>query len=89
MQTRKEAAMPAMITDWRELAQRSGDGLEVTLLWSPSTDRVRVAVLDEELGTQLVRDVPGPDALRAFYHPYVYRTVEPFAHSLGRHPTFS
>ena len=33
-------------TDWRELAMREGDGIEVRLLWSKSADRVKVTVAD-------------------------------------------
>ena len=32
--------------DWRELAARENDGLEVSLRWSKSADRVKVAVAD-------------------------------------------
>ena len=33
--------------DWKELAVREGDGLEISLHWSTSTDRVKVSVLDQ------------------------------------------
>jgi hypothetical protein len=32
--------------DWRELANRAGNGLEVSRLWSKSADRVKVSVSD-------------------------------------------
>ena len=34
--------------DWRELASRENDGLEVSLLWSTSADRVKVTVADSQ-----------------------------------------
>ena len=34
-----EHAMSTMHDDWVELADRSGDGLDVRLLWNRSTDR--------------------------------------------------
>ena len=58
--------------DWRELAQRSGDGLEVTLLWSKSRARVKVAVADSRTGDQFELQVAGANALSAFYHPFAF-----------------
>ena len=60
------------LNDWRELAQRTSDGLEVTLLWSKSRDRVKVAVADSKLGDEFEFDVAGANALSAFYHPFVF-----------------
>ena len=56
----------------RELDHRQSDGVEVRLLWNPSTDRVLVAVEDERTGEYFELDVPGADALQAFHHPYAY-----------------
>ena len=60
------------LDDWRELAQRTTDGLEVSLLWSKSRDRVKVAVADSKTGDEFEFDVPGANALSAFYHPFVF-----------------
>ena len=60
------------VSDWRELASRSGDGLEITLMWSPTADRVQVSVLDVRSGALLVRDVPPDAAMDAFAHPFAY-----------------
>jgi hypothetical protein len=69
----KEAAMATTaLNDWRELAQRTGDGLEVTLLWSKSLARVRVAVADSRTGERFELEVAGRDALDAFRHPFAY-----------------
>ena len=59
-------------TERRELAHRTSDGIEVTLFWSKSTNRVTLAVLDVHSGDILEVDVAGHAALDAFYHPYVY-----------------
>jgi hypothetical protein len=58
--------------DWRELAQRTGDGLEVTLLWSKSPARVKVAVADSRTGDQFELQVAAANALSAFYHPFAF-----------------
>lgn len=63
---------PTTIGHWRELATREGDGLQVSLLWSKSADRVKVSVLDERLGEAFDLDIPGADALSAFHHPFAY-----------------
>jgi hypothetical protein len=56
----------------RELDQRSNDGIEVTLLWSPTTNRLLIAVADERSGESFTLDVDAADALDAFHHPYAY-----------------
>ena len=59
-------------TDWKELAVREGDGLEITLQWSMSADRVKVSVLDQRHDESFDIHVAGAQALSAFYHPFVY-----------------
>ncbi len=55
----------------RELAQRSSNGIEVLLLWSPADDSLAVVVLDEVMESfELV--VSAHEALDAFDHPYAY-----------------
>jgi hypothetical protein len=61
-----------MVTHRRELAHRAGDGIEVTLFWSQSTNRVSVEVLDSRSGEQLEFGVDPHAALDAFNHPYAY-----------------
>jgi hypothetical protein len=58
--------------NWTELAVRENEGLAVSLLWSRSAGRVRVAVADARLDEELEFDVAGADALAAFYHPFAY-----------------
>jgi hypothetical protein len=59
----------------RELAYRVNDRVEVTLLWHPADDELRVCVCDHRLGAYF-EVVPAPeDALDAFYHPYAYESA--------------
>ena len=59
---------------WIDLATRESDGIEVTLLWSAASGRVKVAIADTKLDHGFDLDVPGADALSAFYHPFSYTT---------------
>jgi hypothetical protein len=68
------------LNDWRELAQRTTDGLEVTLLWSKSHDRVKVAVADNKTGDEFEFEVAGANALSAFYHPFVFAASRGFGY---------
>jgi len=63
----------------RELAHRVGNGIEVTLFWSKSTNRITLEVLDSRSGERLDFDVDGYAALDAFKHPYVYAAKRMFA----------
>jgi hypothetical protein len=56
----------------RELAYRAGDGLEVTLFWSPATDELTVDVCDHRRGAYFVIRPESHLALDVFYHPYSY-----------------
>jgi hypothetical protein len=58
--------------DWTELAGRENDGLEVSLLWSKTANRVKVAVADTKRNEQFEFDVAGADALAAFHHPFAF-----------------
>jgi len=60
--------------DWRELASRENDGLEVSLLWSRSANRVKVTVADRSSDEEFELDVPSADALDAFDHPFAFAT---------------
>jgi hypothetical protein len=60
------------VTERRELAHRSSDGIKVALFWSASTNRVTLEVLDSRSEETLEFDVDGHVALDAFNHPYAY-----------------
>jgi hypothetical protein len=70
MQLTQEGTMASKQT--RELDFRSTDGLEVTLLWQPETDRVSVSVFDAKTGDDFDLDVEPSNAMDAFHHPYAY-----------------
>jgi hypothetical protein len=66
-------AMTATATiERRELAHRTSDGIDVTLLWNTGTDQVTIAVLDTRSDESLAFAVDGRAALDAFNHPYAY-----------------
>jgi hypothetical protein len=56
---------------YRQLNQRTADGLAVTLEWNPTTDALRIVVVDHarEAVTFPVR---AADASDAFVHPFIY-----------------
>jgi hypothetical protein len=56
----------------RELDQRNDDGLEVTLLWSPRTGKVFLAVEDARTEERFHFAVDPATALEAFRHPFAY-----------------
>jgi hypothetical protein len=57
----------------RVLAQRSNDGVEVTLLWHPAGDDLTVCVCDGRDGTYFEIHPAPYLALEVYYHPYAYR----------------
>ena len=59
-------------TTWKELAGRENEGLEISLLWNKSADRLKVAVADARLDEKFEFDVASADALAAFHHPFAY-----------------
>jgi len=75
----KEETMTTGPAAWVELAKRASNGLEVVLLWNPSSNRVKVAVSDERLCHHLDFEVARVDALSAFYHPFAHAAASPTA----------
>jgi hypothetical protein len=70
-------------TQLRELDHRSGDGIDVWLLWNPRTNRVSVSVHDERTGDSFDLDVASADARDAFHHPYAYAGRSELADALA------
>jgi hypothetical protein len=66
-------ALPA---SYRELNQRTADGLTVTLEWNPTAAALRIVLVDRE-SPAVSFPVRAEDASDAFVHPFVYagRTV--------------
>jgi hypothetical protein len=59
-------------TTLTELHHRSADGIEVSLLWSPVTNALTVAVEDSRSGVSFEVPAPAEKALDVFEHPYAY-----------------
>ena len=66
---------PEAARKWRELARRSGDGVEVALLWDKSVDLVKVVVSDGRLCHHVDLELAGADALSAFHESFAYATT--------------
>jgi hypothetical protein len=62
---------------WRELAHRSGDGLDVTLLWCPpnggNDESTVVCVCDTRDGAYFEIPTEPYLALDVYHHPFAYR----------------
>lgn len=56
----------------RELDSRSGDGLDIRLLWNPCDDSVTVTVADVRTEELFVIPVAAENAVAAFQHPFAY-----------------
>jgi hypothetical protein len=67
----------------RELDHRFSDGIDVRLLWNPSTNRVCVAVLDGRSGESFELTVEAAHALDAFRHPFAYARRAPTDRALA------
>ena len=55
----------------RELAHRSADGIDITLMWNPADDRAFVVVVDLKAGT-MFEVVEAVNPMHVFNHPYAY-----------------
>ena len=55
-----------------ELAHRTSNGLDVTLLWSRATGRLLVAVADARTDESFTLDAPRHRALDVYHHPFAY-----------------
>jgi hypothetical protein len=56
----------------RELAHRSGGGLEVTLYWNAADNSISIELRHLASETSLRFAVPADQALDAFYHPLAH-----------------
>jgi hypothetical protein len=59
-------------TQYRELAHRAADGLEVMLFWHEVTNELTVSVSDERTGAYFELAAEPAEALAVFYHPYAH-----------------
>jgi hypothetical protein len=72
----------------RELAHRAGDGLDVTLLWSPANgqnnESIVVCVCDSRAGAYFEIVAEPHLALDVYYHPCAYRDFSTAYHKDSR-----
>jgi hypothetical protein len=61
----------------RELASRSGDGLDITLFWArrDGKDEVVVSVTDHREGESFEIPADPAHALDVYHHPFAYRDL--------------
>ena len=59
-------------SELRELARRSGAGVDVTLYWHPTLDELIVCVWDERHGAYFEIRPQRYLALDVYHHPYAY-----------------
>jgi hypothetical protein len=71
--TKEDPMSATTISDWVELADRAGDGLDVRLYWNSGDGRVKVTVHRVTTDQHAELDVAPEDALEAFHHPFAYR----------------
>jgi hypothetical protein len=60
------------LNEYRELAHRATDGIEVTLFWNAQHDELSVEVLDHGADNVFYLPVARDRAMDAFNHPYAY-----------------
>jgi hypothetical protein len=72
LQLKKGATMAATQDDFRELAYRATDGIEVVLFWHEPTNTLTVTVSDECSGAYFELAAEPDQALDVFKHPYAY-----------------
>jgi hypothetical protein len=65
-----------IFTPLRELAHRTADGIDVTLLWDPVDDRAFVAVVDSRNGIVFEVEVGDANPMQVYNHPYAYCELE-------------
>lgn len=62
-------------TKWTELAHRTSDGIDVTLVWvhGDGDDKTVVSVYDSRKGAYFEIPTERRLALDVYYHPFAYR----------------
>jgi hypothetical protein len=63
---------PTKQQQYRELAHRANDGVEVVLFWHEPTNALTVTVSDERTGAYFELAADPNHALDVFKHPYAY-----------------
>lgn len=68
----QEDTMNAAESQYRELAYRANDGVEVALYWGTRDNRLLLVVDDSRTGDLFELEVSADEALDAFEHPFAY-----------------
>jgi hypothetical protein len=63
------------ISETRELDARAGDGIDVRLLWHPTTGTVSISVFDTKDRQAFEVAVDSAHAMDAFRHPFAYAAI--------------
>jgi hypothetical protein len=74
----------ATTPQYKELAQRTRGGVEVTLYWATADDRLLVVVDDERTGDLFEFEIDASHALDAVEHPYAYAAQRGIEYVAGR-----
>ena len=61
--------------EWKQMARRAEDDVEVALLWNESLRRIKVLVSDRRMCHYLDFEVGRQDALKAFQLPFAEATT--------------
>jgi hypothetical protein len=61
--------------EWKQMARRAEDDVEVALLWNESLSRIKVLVSDGQQCHYLDFEVEQPDAVKAFQLPFAEATT--------------
>ena len=74
------------ITTMKELAHRSGDGVDVTLLWvrNGDADETLVRVTDHREGAYFEIQAKPQLVLDVYHHPFAYRNLSTIDHNDSR-----
>jgi hypothetical protein len=67
-----DSSAGAFESERRELARRSGAGVDMTLYWHPTLDELIVSVLDEHHDAYFEIRPQRYLALDVYHHPYAY-----------------
>ena len=57
---------------YTELAQRAGDGIVVSLMWSRADNTLTVSIANTLTGEEFELEAHPENALDVYYHPYAY-----------------
>jgi hypothetical protein len=63
-------------THWRELARRTGNGVEIALLCNDLVNRIKVVVADDSLCHHLDFELEDAEAVNAFRQPFADATAQ-------------